>query len=167
MKKSLLGLASAAVLSCVALALAPLASQAQFTIEPKGPFIARAFTSGGLARDHIIQVGVAEIPISGVTFQCQNLKDASGVFVRNKDGKLLASTDGIGKVDVENTKVTVEFSEEATPGDLLNIDIEGIVFNQDGGVTLYYVTATNPNVPGGSVPVGTARVISPDKSGSN
>ncbi len=167
MKRYLLGLTSATVLSCLALALAPQVTQAQFTIDPKGPFIARAFTSGGLARDHIIQVGVAEISLTGLDIQCQNLNDASGVVVRNQDGKLLASTDGPGTIDVENTKITIEFEGTAEPGDTLNVDIEGIVFNQDGGVTLYYVSAMNPDVPGGSVPVGTARVITPDRSGSN
>lgn len=133
------------------------------SIEARGPFIARSLVSGGLARDHIIEIGVAEVEVTGLVIECFNLNDASDVVVRNSEGVLVEA-----EISVEPTKINITLAEPALPGDSLEVNIEGIDFVQDGDATFYFVSArTSDTGEDFAVPVGSARILSANRGSSN
>jgi hypothetical protein len=163
-KRSILKIVSTFVLAGTSILILATNSQAQFlnrNIDPRGPFVARSHVSGGLARDHIIEVGIAEVEVTGLTIQCFNLQDAKGVVVRTLMGEVVPSD-----VTIEPTKISISLKEAAKPGEHLVVSIEGIDFVQDGNSTFYFVSAKTPETGDSAVPVGAARILSPARGRS-
>jgi hypothetical protein len=131
-------------------------------LELRGPFIARAQVSGGLARDHIIEVGIAEVEVTGLVVECFNLQNASGVVIRNSSGEVVAA-----EVSIEPTKITITLEEPAQPDEILSVNIEDIDFVQDGDATFYFVSAKTSGTGETLVPVGSARILAPAQGRNN
>jgi hypothetical protein len=158
---------SVALLTGLSVLLVSVSANAQSlrenrNVEPRGPFISRAQVSGGLARDHIIEVGIAEVEVTGLVVECFNLNDASAVVVRNAAGEVVAA-----ETSIEPTKITIVLDEPAQPGETLSVNIEGIDFVQDGNATFYFVSAKTPETGDTVVPVGSARILAPARGRSN
>lgn len=161
MKFSGIRLFSSTLLASASLALIAANVQAQFlpqnrNVEPRGPFISRSQVSGGLARDHIIEIGIVDVSLTGLTIECFNLSDASGVVVRNSAGEIISEN-----VTIEPTKITISFAAPVDPEENLVVSIEDIDFVQDGNATFYFVSATTPDTGETLVPVGSARILAP------
>ncbi|MCF2971307.1 hypothetical protein L1047_08880 [Synechococcus sp. Nb3U1] len=164
MKRSVLNIVSTFVLAGTSVLILATHAQAQFlnrNIDPRGPFVARSYVSGGLARDHIIEVGIAEVEVTGLTIQCFNLQEARAVVVRTAMGEVVPTD-----VTIEPTKISISLKEPAKPGEQLVVNIEGISFVQDGNSTFYFISAMTPETGDSAVPVGAARILSPARGRS-
>ncbi|NJM00658.1 MAG: hypothetical protein HC924_18635 [Synechococcaceae cyanobacterium SM2_3_2] len=167
MRSSIVKPLSVALLTGLSVLLVSVSADAQQlrqnrTVEPRAPYIIGAQVSGGLARDHIIEVGVAEVEVTGLVIECFNLNNASDVTIRNSNDEFVEAD-----VTIEPTKLTIVLAEPAQPGESLSVSIEGIDFVQDGNATFYFVSASTPDTGDTAVPVGSARILAPARGNSN